>query len=757
MRLLICALLASALAGTAHGAGSLTLAAKGASDYVIVVAADAIAPEVTAARELQDHLEFVAGVRLPIVNEDAAPADAKLIVVGPNARFRAAFPEFDLASLRHDGIFIRTAGDSLFLAGDRPRGTLYAVYTFLEDVVGCRWWSATETHIPSRDTLRIPDLALTYVPALQCREAFYRGAFDGIYAARSKCNGHFEKIPPEYGGHYTILGWCHTFNQLLPPDIYFADHPEWYSEIDGKRVAERSQLCLTNEEMRAEFVKKALEWIRKDPESGIISISQNDWHGQCQCAKCRAVEEEEGTASGPLIRFVNAVAEEIEREFPDVLVETLAYSYTREAPKLVKPRRNVVIRLCSIECSYSQPLATGPQNETFRRDMENWSAVANQLYIWNYVTNFRNYILPHPNLRVLAPNIRFFIEHNAIALFEQGDSGCSCSDFPELRAWLLAHLMWDPSRDENELIREFMNGYYGPAAKPLLKYIELIHDAVEESGAYLRCYMGDTAAWFPLAAVNRATRLFDEAEKRVAANPALLKRVRRARMPLNHVWLNRYHRLKREARIENRPFLGPDDPVAFARDFIEQAHASDVGSWREGAPFEQYEPLLLMQFRPPGPPPEACKGLSEDDYVDVQDNALSFYRYGDWVTIVDDGKASDGKAARMPGGHNEWATQCPVPPEAIGSGPWRCCAAVRCSVKAQEGNAFHAGVYDTVNRAGVASTIVPIADVADGEYHVLDLGAHELREGMYFWLSPLRNPDQVDAVFVDRVYFMREK
>ena len=445
------------------GAMAMILATNGKTDYAIVVAADAIAPELTAAKELQSHLQAVTGAEFAIktIAAGAAPTGVpptKAVVVGPSASFQAACPEVDLASLGHDGIVIRTKGDTLYLAGGRPRGTLYAVYTFLEDVVGCRWWTAKESFIPRKPTLTVPDLnadrgdPTVYVPKLQYREAFYRGAFEGVFAARSKCNGNFEGIAPEYGGHYRLIGWCHTFYQLLPPEKYFAQHPEWYSEINGKRTFEGAQLCLTNDEMRAELTKNALAAIRKDPDAGMISIAQNDCGGQCQCPKCKALEEQEGSPSGPVIDFVNKVAADIEKEFPEVLVETLAYSYTRHAPKTVKPRNNVIVRLCSIECSFSQPLGTGPQNETFKRDIEAWSALAPHLYIWDYVTNFANYLIPHPNLRVLAPNIRFFVDHHALGLFEQGDAGSSCGDFVELRAWLLSHLMWDPSRDEKALI-----------------------------------------------------------------------------------------------------------------------------------------------------------------------------------------------------------------------------------------------------------------------------------------------------------------
>ena len=219
---------------------ALTLAAKGKSSYAIVVATDAIATEQTAAKELQSHLKLVTGAELPITTEAAAPAGKELIFVGQTAAFRVAFPNEDLASLKHEGIIMRTAGERLYLVGGQPRGTLYAVYTFLEDIVGVHWWGSRpdETFIPKQPTLDILDLNKRYVPALQYREAFYRCAFDGVFAARSKCNGHFERIAPEYGGHYHILGWCHTFYQLVPPDKYFKDHPEWYSEINGRRTFE---------------------------------------------------------------------------------------------------------------------------------------------------------------------------------------------------------------------------------------------------------------------------------------------------------------------------------------------------------------------------------------------------------------------------------------------------------------------------------------------------------------------------------------
>lgn len=755
MILLLIAGVGTALGGCAALAAPLVLVQEGQSDYVIVTSADALPAERTAATELQNFLREVTGAELPIQLESEVAAGARQVLVGPGTRLKELAPEVDWPALGSDGIVLKTVGPHLILAGGRPRGTLYAVYTFLEEIVGCRWWTATESFIPHRPTLEVPELDRTYVPKLRYREAFYRGAFDSPFAARLKCNGHFARIPPEYGGHYTLLGWCHTFYRLLPPEKYFAEHPDWYSEINGRRTAEGAQLCLTNPQMRAELVRQALEWIRQAPEAGLISIAQNDWGGRCQCESCRALEEQEGSPSGPLIHFVNAVAEEIEKEYPNFLVETLAYQYTRSAPQRVKPRHNVIVRLCSIECSFSQPLGSGPQNESFRRDVEAWSAIAPNLYVWNYVTNFANYLLPHPNMRSLAADIRFFVDHRTIGLFEQGDAGSSCGDFVELRAWLLAHLMWDPSLDENQLIAEFLAGYYGPAAPFLKSYLDLVHDAVAREGTYLSCFMEETP-YLTLEDLNQATELFDQAQQAVAEDPVLRRRVRRARLPLDLVWLQRYRTLKGLARAEGKPFRGPEDPVAACEEFIRVCQEEEVGQYREGVPFDVLATMLRARFRPPGPPPEMCRDLPPEDWVDIQDNEFRYFGLGDWVNIVDDPFASDGKAARMRGTHNQWAVQYGIPADVAQSGPWHCYVVARCESQKQEGPAFTLGLYDSATRQNLAGITETLDQAPRTEYRVYDLGVHTLSPEMYFWVAP-PGGEAVEAVYVDRIFLIREK
>ncbi len=741
----------------APAAEPLALSADGKSDYVIVVPAKADPVVQTAARELQEHLTEATGAELPIVAEDRAPADAPRVLVGPCRHTSELLPKLNLDELGHDGIVVKTAGEHLVLAGRPPRGTLYAVYTFLEKVVGCRWWTSTESFVPNRPTLEVPPQDITYAPKLRIRSAYYRDAFDGVFAARLKLNGHAQRIPPEYGGHNRFAMFVHTFFPLLPPEKYFEKHPEWYSEIDGRRRWERAQLCLTNEAMRQELVRNALERLRNAPDANLISISQNDWHGACQCEACKAVEEEEGSPAGPLLRFVNAVAADIEKEFPEVLIETLAYQYTRKPPKHVRPRHNVVVRLCSIECSFVEPLAEGEQNAPFRADIEGWSPVAEKLFVWDYVTNFSNYILPHPNLRVLKPNIEFFVDNNVMALFEQGDSQSGVGDFVALRAWLLAKLMWNPELDDRALITEFLDGYYGPAGPHLLAYLDTIHDAGERSGVYLRCFMPDTSRWLALDDLNEAARHYNAALDAVRDRPELFERVRRERLPLDHVWLNRYHALRRQAKVEGKPFLGPEDPAAARDEFLALARKHGVGNYRERHPFAEREEQLRRRFRPAGPPPEPCKDLPPERWLDVQDNEFRLSRPGEWTEVVEDKAASDGYAIRMPGNHREWAASMPMSADFARSGNWRVYAQVRCEATAGDGPAMTLGIYDADHRRGVTHRRLEVGDIAGEKYATIELGSHALTPGMYFWAAPPERPGEVTAVYVDRIFLVREE
>jgi len=558
-----------------HG---VTIAENGVAEAVIVIAPDAAEPEQHAAGELANFLSQITGAKFDIVPPPAAGKSR--LLVGPQAAKLAA-PDFSADGLGAEGIIIRSAGDDLILAGGYPRGTLYAVYTFLEEQLGCRWWSSTESTIPKKPTLQVANLDVRYVPVLEYRSPYWFDAFDGNWAARNKCNGQAHRLDDKRGGRHIYEGFVHTFYPLVSPEKYFKDHPEWFSEINGKRTYDRAQLCLTNEEMRKELVKNLKERLRNNPAATIASVSQNDWRGNCQCSNCAAIEKEEESPAGLMLRFVNAIAEDIEKEFPTVAISTLAYQYTRKPPKLTKPRHNVIIQLCSIECSFSRPLSD-ERNKAFRDDIVGWSKICDRLYIWDYTTNFRHHIMPHPNLRVLGPNVKFFADHNVKGIFEQGAYTTNGAEMAELRAWVLAKLLWNPSLDGQKLIDEFIEGYYGPAAPHIKAYLNVTHDAVEVSGDWLGCFSEHTAKFLSFETLGKGWAHLKAAEAAVQNDPNLLFRVQVAQLPVMYTFMMRWNEMREKAASAAWP-MAESIQDTFAR-FLEVAKKKNITRLNEWQP-----------------------------------------------------------------------------------------------------------------------------------------------------------------------------
>ncbi len=562
----------------------ILIATRGRAAASMVVDSAAGPVERKAAEELAFFLHIVTGADFPVVEK--APAAVSRLLVGEGAA-RAADPGFRAASLAPEEIVVRSAGRDLILAGGSPRGTIYAVYAFLEDVVGCRWWTGQASFMPRRPTLEIGTTSLRFAPPLEYREPFWFPAFDPAWAARNKANGFTAGGDEERGGRHVYEGFVHTFYSLIPPEKYFKDHPEWFSEIDGVRTANNAQLCLTNEEMRRELVKNLRERLRANPKATIASVSQNDCFNPCTCPLCRAQDEAEGSPSGALLRFVNAVAADIEGEFPNVTIDTLAYQYTRRPPKLARPRPNVIVRLCSIECSFARPLDDA-RNKDFFEDLKGWSKIADRLFIWDYTTDFAHYVQPHPNLQVLGPNIRLFVENNVRGIFEQGAYQSWGSEMAELRSWVLAKLLWNPRLDPRRLREEFLDGYYGPAAGPVGRYLDLIENAVLSSGDKLGCYSPPDAKFLSLENLSAAWDILEKAGRRLEGAAEYARRLRRAQMPAAYVALVRWDALFKEARDQGRRWPWPATRQQLLDWFLTAARAESVTMISEGQTLEDW-------------------------------------------------------------------------------------------------------------------------------------------------------------------------
>jgi hypothetical protein len=500
---------------------------------------NAIPSEHYAAKELRHYLERISNIKLPIVT-DNEPTNSHEIILGDNSHLRKLNLQINFANFGTDGFMLRTYKNHLVIAGGKPRGTLYGVYTLLEEKLGVRWFTPEIEFVPKMTAIELPELNEVQVPALEYREVFWTEMLrDADFAARHRLNGHHYNFTEKHGGKaVSFYPFVHSFDTLIPPELY-DEHPEYFPMVSGKRVSGYVQRCLSNPEVVRLGIKRVKQWIKENPDATIIDVSQNDTGSWCQCSSCKSLDEAEGSPSASIIKFVNTIAEAIEKDYPSIRIETLAYQYSRKPPKTLRPRRNVIVRLCSIECCFSHSLeeCMSEENRHFREDIVAWQPITPLLYVWDYTTNFAHYLQPFPNFDVLQDNIKFFVKHGVKGLFEQGNySQGGNGEMAPLRAYLLAKLLWSPNIDIEKHINEFLQAYYGKAASLIRSYIELLRKQVREKNAHAHIFDPPTAPYLNEEFLNEAEKIFDEAEK-MAENEEIRFRVQVARLSIWYVKL----------------------------------------------------------------------------------------------------------------------------------------------------------------------------------------------------------------------------
>lgn len=760
---------------TAAAAAGLTLTEAGRPLAQVVVDETATELEKEAAAELVSYVARITGATLPMV---AAPGNGPGVIVGRSRFLEALAPDVAWDGLGPDGIVVRTVGDRLLLAGGRPRGTVYAVASFLQDTLGVRWWAPDAESVPRQPTLRIPELNTVYRPPFELRCHHSAPFRDKTFARRLRQSFGINFDPG-----------THSIGKLLPGNTHFVAHPDWfmYSPDDGDlkdkysyasglgylqdgddeamaQVAEKQrrlpyQPCLSNAAGRAAIgdavlAQLATEYPKWEAPPKVVWVTQADGRWMCRCPECTAVREREGAQSALWVMALNEIGARLEPLYPDVRVGMFAYLHTMQAPRTVRPRSNVLVYMAFLDRDHKEPI---PAISSLRAAVTDWSEMAEHVYVWDYTANFRNFIKPHPNHFVLAESIRFYNDQGADGLFVQGSWG-TAGEFMRLRAWLAARLMWEPGLDARQLAEEFMAGYYGPAGPVLLQYIDMLNAAVRrDGGRFLSCFATSTAHWLTMADLNRATELFERAGAAVAGDEILTRRVRRTRLGLDMVWLERYRDLRREAHRGALPFRGPADPFAAVA-----ALANDpfqVNAYREWADFSEYTRTLQDLFPPrPGSPPPECAELEPGAWEEIQAARLTASPTSAAATMVDDDAASDKRALRLRGTASELEAAFEVPAHLAGR--WHVFVRLRALPATPEPAALVAGVYardaatDTVNE--VARAVVEIGPEPGAGYRTIDLGVCTLGPGSSIWVRPNESGShgRLRATWIDRMFLV---
>ena len=732
-----------ALAGMVTPAvcGGIDLAARdgaGRASFSIVVGAEASPCERYAAEELRDYLLKISGTDVPIAT-DADGRGESMVLVGRTRFTDEIAPGTDYAALGPDGFRLRAAGGCLAIAADPlgvpGAGVLYGVYELLERFGGCGWFASWHEVVPKSPRFVVPaDIDDVQTPAFDLRQATWRDVHsDRANAYRNRLNPPFLG-DPKFGGSRSVfcpaLNTAHTFARIVPAEEHFEKHPEYFAEVGG--VRKTGQLCLSNPDVLKMAVARVRAELAKHYPSGIhyYGVSQNDGNRDyCRCVECRALDEAEGSPVASILRFANAIAENVEKDYPQAVIETLAYDYSARPPKTMKPRHNVMPCVCTIRCDFSKPFTTSryPKNVETAVELEKWGKIASRLYVWDYTTDFGAYMYPFANVHTIRENVRFFRDCGVTKLYEQGNYQGLHGDWAELKAWLLGKYMWNPDAEEAPLLRRFFGEFYGPAAEVMREAFDALHSLPrDETVQPLKVGERIEACVVPDGFLDEQAALYARAAKlaegtRYARNVAYQAMSADFPRVIRYLASPDYGSYFCSRHPERIDAARREAMIAAARRVLAVVDEPGMPTTRLAESQGVKYLRQLREFVVSSMPTQAV------DRLTIEDSLLGDSGYPGYVSRVKDATAGDGSAYRCSSLCYEWAggfdiSSIMTDADGVYKLRVRLCVDVKPDAPSN-GEVFWAGVYNHASKkASMPVFSLKACEVPDAAYHWYDVG-----------------------------------
>ena len=526
---------------------AVTLVSNGQPKAVIVLPSKPSRAAIEGAKILADHLQQMSGASLPVFREselsELRVVDGRIEASGqPVAEIFVLVGESELANklrasskaLGPGGILIRTIGNALVLLGpdnvtpSDPAGSQYAVTTFLEQELGCRylWPGESGKVVPKRKTITVNSINLCNTPMLKQRNIRWSGYSSRIQQgldrldftredflkAREKAV-HTDAESSDWMGWHRMggtLGLKTGDGTILPPktwDRFLREHPEWFAmQMDGSRYFdpswERPRLCKSNPALVEAIAQEKIKELNANPGQKSVSLVTHDGGakaGFCICDECKKLDPPEGrptriwaydhksgqtqrfdyvSLTDRMLYFYNAIAEKVIKVHPDVLFTGQAYSVYRAPPVRQKLHPNIVIRFVHSPAHYA--------DEQVRREgMADWDAWADMASIIYYRPNSLNWGRNEGTLGVYVHKLAEDFHHIA-------HNKCVGTDFDScmhhwatqgLNYYVLAKLHWNPDLDVDEVIDDYCRTGFGDASEMIKRYFLRIEQLTNETAA----------------------------------------------------------------------------------------------------------------------------------------------------------------------------------------------------------------------------------------------------------------------------------
>lgn len=519
----------------------IVFAENGRSEYSVVIPENASDAIVYAAEELTGNIEEATGAVLSVVSDSGVTfnPEEKVISLGETTVKQESGIEVSVGELTGDGYRIERYGNTVVICGGEDSGTAFGVYEFLSLQFGYEVYAADEIYIEKTDKALLKDFHVKDRPSFEGRDTDGLTDYNHELAYRlriRKWNSSDSRF--DYGASRDwIGGHCHTFYSYISNDEngqYKKEHPEWFSA---------NQLCLTNEDMKKEFIKNAIGMIEDSPTGKYVNIAENDFSGFCNCSTCKDERDRYGM-SGYLIRFVNDIIEGIEEwreaEAPerDLKYVTFAYSSGTFNPPVkldddgnyipldgsVIPHEKLYIRLAPIDYCYSHALTdeSCTVNAGCAKALKGWKAITDRFMVWDYDVNYNHYFMFFDLYDNLQKNLVDYYNMGVTNIMRQSSTGSRVSSMCDLKLYLNAKLTWDITEDQETLTDAFMENFYKAGAPYMKQYLTMmrsylsVRDKENSTGVHYQLYDRvqptlSTAQLWPKRILEQAIELFEKA------------------------------------------------------------------------------------------------------------------------------------------------------------------------------------------------------------------------------------------------------
>lgn len=499
------------------GGKQLVLVDEGVSVAPIIVYADAPPQTVLAAEELAEYIEKMSAARPEVLVGEPAAVPGRAIWVGWQPMLDGLFPGVDFEFQHPEEIVLAATGSHLVLAGrdrwnpeamdvpgrggrvvenvQQEYGSINAVYTFLQDHLGVRWFWPGETGIdvPQSATIAVEPFEYRYHPQIRQRSTIFRLS-ELDWGTQSQDWARYQRLlldslDAPIQGH----GFGNWWN------LYSEEHPEYFAlQPDGTRSGfpggGNAKLCASNPAVWEQIADNIAEALEKNPNLTHFNISPNDsYHrGHCVCENCRAwdhpeaeyfrfawqgISQEYVAMSDRDVTFANMVGRTLKERFPDkdLNLVMFAYGYSCPPPMEAIPDDNVII------CSVGNFLIR--DKELRARHLpwfDGWSKVTDRL-LWR--PNLGSSAgwrlgLPFVPIRMSGEDMQFIGERGCIGIGPDTVWEHWSTHGPLY--YLIGQMAWDPSKDPQAIMEDYYRRAFGPAAADVEAYWTLMEQLRDE-------------------------------------------------------------------------------------------------------------------------------------------------------------------------------------------------------------------------------------------------------------------------------------